>query len=96
MPSTQPASLPVALESLRRPIEAFATPRPGDESFKSSMLGLADQLEELWSQGEDDTLDSDVVWTALYSFSDLRIPGTEPEKLVELAIGGVPPDGDKW
>ena len=88
MPSTPPLSLPVALESLRGPIESFAATRPSDESFKGSMLGLADQLEDLWSQEEDETLESDILWTALHAFPALTISGPPPEELVELALTG--------
>ncbi len=87
MPSTQ-TQLPVALQSLRRPIEAFTPRNPGDGAFKASMLGLAAMLEELWFQEEDGSLESDIVWTALYAFSALTVPGPSPEELVELAAAG--------
>ncbi len=88
MPSTQPASLPVALESLRRPIKDFTPRSPGNERFQASMLVLSDQLEELWSQGEDETLESDILWTALYVVPALTVPGPTPEELVELVASG--------
>ncbi len=88
MPSTQPASLTVALQSLRHPIAAYTPASPGDECFQASMLGLSDQLEELWSQDEDETLESDIVSTALYAFAALTMPGPAPGELVALAASG--------
>ncbi len=97
MPTTQipTLSLPVALHSLRQPIESFAPRHSSDERFKAAMLGLADQLQELWSQDEDETLESDLVWTALYAFPALTMPGPRPEELVDLTIGGDLMDAEK-
>ncbi len=94
MTPTEPTRLPVALESLRRPIETFDPQSPGDRRLKIAMIGLADQLQDLWSQDEDETLDSDVVLTALHAFPALTIPGPEPHELVELAVGGALMDAE--
>ncbi len=88
MPSIPQTSLPAALESLRRPIENFKPGDSGSRGLKISMIGLADQLADLWSQDEDETLESDIVWSALYAFPALTISGPAPEELVELAAGG--------
>ncbi len=96
MPSIQQIASPVALESLRRPIRAFTPQRSSDEGFKTSMIGLTDLLEEIWDEEGDETLESNVVWTALYSFPALTRPGPNPAQLVKLAVGGVSPEGDRW
>ncbi len=94
MPSTQPNPLSVALESLRRPIQAFTPGRPSDECFQVSMLALSDQLEELWGEDEVEALESDIVWMALYAVPALTTPGPTPEELVELAASGDLMDAD--
>ncbi len=94
MPSTRPASLPVALQSLRRPIESFNPVSSGDRSLKIGMLGLADQLADLWSQDEDETLESDILFTAVYAFSALTVAGPTPAELVELAAGSYMMDAE--
>ncbi len=88
MPTTQLPSLPVALESLRLPIDAFTPRHQADEAFKASMLDLSNLLEELWSSDEDETLECDIVWTALYAFPALTMSGPAPDELVDLAAGG--------
>ena len=88
MPTIQPPSLPVALQPLRRPIEAFIPRHSKDRDFKAAMLELAELLEELWSRDGDETLEGDVVWTALYAFPALTVSGPAPEELVDLAVGG--------
>ncbi len=60
------------------------------------MVGLTDLLEELWHDDGDQTLESHVVWTALYSFPALTRTGPKPERLVDLAVGSVPLVGDSW
>ncbi len=47
-----------------------------------------DELEELWSQDEDETLESDIIWTALYAFPALTVSGPPPEEMVELTVEG--------
>ncbi len=83
-----------ALDALRRPIHSFTPDKESDERFKAAMLGLCGDLEDLWSQDGDETLESDVVWTALYSFPALVLPGPRPEALVGLALGGGLVDGE--
>ncbi len=94
MSTIKPTSLPVALQSLRQPIETFTPARPAEERLQASMLTLSDQLALLWSQDEDETLEGEVVWTALYAFPALVAPGPAPEELVELAAGGNLMDGE--
>ncbi len=60
------------------------------------MLGLSCQLEELWRHEDADTLESNVLWTALYAFPALVLPGPKPEELVAMALRGVAPEGHKW
>lgn len=88
MPSTQPAPHSVALQSLRQPIHAFAPRHAADEHFQASMLDLADLLEQLWSDDEDETLESDIIWTVLYAFPALTVTGPTPEELVDLTRSG--------
>jgi hypothetical protein len=79
-----------ALRALRQPIEAFAPEHPEDQRFKTSMLGLADLLEEVWRQDDDDheTLEGAILWSAAYAFPGLTRSGPPPEEWVELAAGG--------
>ena len=77
-----------ALQALRQPIEAFTPRHAKDRDFKAAMLGLADFLEELWASDGDETLESDVVWSALYAFPALTVSGPAPAELVDLAVGG--------
>lgn len=92
---TSSADSIVALQSLRRPIETFIPRHASDERFQASMVSFADQLEELWNEGEDETLDSDIVWTALYAFNALTLSGPTPEEWVGLATCDGP-EGSKW
>ncbi len=94
MPPTQTTN--VALEGLRQAIRSFAPRHERDERFQSSMLCLADTLERLWEQDGDDTLESNIVWSAVYAFPALTVSGPEAEELVGLTTRGVPPEGDKW
>ncbi len=88
MPTTATARIP-ALDALRRPIRAFSPTKESDERFKSAMLELSDDLEDMWTQDiGDETLESDVLWTALYSFPALILSGPPPGELVELTLGG--------
>ncbi len=82
-------SLPVALRSLREPIESFAPRTFSDARFQGAMLGLSGYLEELWSEDEDETLESDIVWTALYAFPALTVLGPAPDEMVEWTVEGV-------
>ena len=86
-PKNDPSAC-VALEALRQPIRDFPAPRPCDAPLKTSMLELAAQLEGLWEDGDEDTLEATVVWTALYSFPALISPGPRPRELVNLVIEG--------
>ena len=90
MPSNPipPAERRPALEALRAPIERFSPWHETDERFRDSMLALTGQLEELWNQGEDDTLESDVIWTALYAFPALVAAGPVAGELVRQAAAG--------
>jgi hypothetical protein len=82
------SEMPPALRALRQPIETFEPRETAEESFQRSMLGLADLLADLWKHDEGDSLESNVVATALYAFPALAAPGPTPEELVELAAGG--------
>ena len=86
-PKNDPSAC-VALEALRQPIRDFDAPRPCDLPLKSSMMQLAARLESLWADGDDDTLEATVVWSALYAFPALIAPGPPPKELVGLAIEG--------
>ncbi len=86
MPPTTPDAAIPALDALRRPIRAFTPEQPGDEPFKAEMLDFCDDLEDLWSQDADETLESEVLWTALYSFPALVLPGPRPQQLVDLML----------
>ena len=77
-----------ALEALCAPIHAFPAESPGAIRFQAGMLQLASQLEALCEAGDDDTLERDVVWTALYSFPALVTPGPPPRQLVSLLLEG--------
>ena len=88
MPSTSSADRFPALRSLRQPIEAFTPESSLDLRFRGSILGLAERLEDLWSRDEDDTLESDVVSTALYAFPALTASGPAPERLIAMAASG--------
>ena len=88
MLSNPPAGVTNALDHLRHPIESFVPKHTSDKRFQSSMLDLADLLEELWSDDEDETLESDVVSSVLYAFPALTVPGPAPEALVEQIAGG--------
>ena len=88
MPSTPTADPHVALDALRRPILAFAPESESEERFQSSMLSLADDLEALWRDGEDDTLEAAIVWSALYAVPALTVSGPTPRELVEIATSG--------
>ena len=94
MPSTPTADPNVALDALRRPILAFAPASDSDERFQSAMLCLADDLDALWRDGEDDTLEAAIVWSALYAFPALTVPGPTPRELVEIAAAGHLMDGE--
>lgn len=94
MPPTTTTDLIAALQSLRLPIEAFPTPRPSDELVKAGLLDLAELLGELWNDGEHDTLESEIIWTALYAFPALTVPGPAPVELVDLAASGRLMDGE--
>ncbi len=77
-----------ALENLRAPIVAYPCQGPAETRLKSSMLQLAEQLEGIYEEDDDDTLDAAIVWTALYSFPALVTPGPTPQDLVSLVIQG--------
>ncbi len=94
MPPTTAAKDIPALDALRQPIRDYQPPGPSGEAFQGSMLCLADLLEELWSDEEHETLESDVVSTALYAFPGLVHPGPPAAELVELVRGGHLVDGE--
>ncbi len=95
MPSTTTSVKEIpALDALRQPIRDYQPPGPAGEAFQGKMLCLADLLEELWNDEEDETLESDVVWSALYAFPGLIATGPPAEDLVDLASGGDLMDGD--
>ncbi len=77
-----------ALDNLRAPILAFPCHQPAEDHLRSGMLQLAEQLENLFQDGEHDTLDAAIGWSALFSFPALVAPGPEPQKLVSLMMDG--------
>ncbi len=85
--STTTATIP-ALDALRQTIRDYQPPSPGATGFQEGMLDLSDLLEELWQQDGDETLESDVVCTALYAFPALVATGPAPEEMVDLALAG--------
>ncbi len=94
MSTTPNADATPALDALRQPIRDYQPPGPAGEVFQGSMLCLADLLEELWQDGAGETLESNVVWIALYAFPGLTVPGPPHEELVELARAGRLMDGE--
>ncbi len=86
MPTTAPDATIPALDALRRPIRAFTAKQPGDQPFRADMLDFCADLEDLWSQEGDETLESDILWTALYSFPALVLPGPRPRQLVDVML----------
>ncbi len=87
MPTIADNPIP-AIEVLRRPIRDYRPQDSGGESFRTFMLGLANLLEELWTDDGDETLEADVVCSVLYAFPGLVIPGPPPGELVEMALDG--------
>ncbi len=82
------SSSPADLETLCAPIHAFPADSAGGCRLKAEMLALASQLEGLYQEGEGDTLEADIVWTALFSFPALVNPGPPPRQLVSLLLEG--------
>ncbi|MCP3961160.1 MAG: hypothetical protein GY719_25215 [bacterium] len=75
-----------AVENLRGPVLAFDPRCRGDVHLKAAMLALASQLEGLHEEGDADTLEAGVAWTALFSFPTLVAPGPRPGELVSLTL----------
>lgn len=76
------SSLAAAVDALRAPIQAFPAESDAAHRLKITMLGLADRLVDLHQQGDGDTLEAEIVWTALFSFPTLVVPGPKPEEMV--------------
>ncbi len=97
MTPTTTATIP-ALDALRRPIRDYAPATAGGVRFQGAMLDLADDLEDLWTEGEvkgdlaGEDLETEVLASALYGFSALVTAGPPAGELLELVLPGVAPE----